>query len=248
MFYAINIYNNSPMMVLMIDNKINQNQETWDKISYSFDSTRRKPWNQCIDFIGNLPKNNIVADVGCGNGRHLIPCAKRCKKAVGIDISKELIRIVLTKTKVLNIDNIDLIHTNAVNLPIKDNVFDAILFIASLHNIKGNINRINSLKEINRVLKNDGETLVSVWSRWQDKFRKDFFKRWFTQLNQNEFGDIDIYWKQHGLNIPRFYHLYSKREFINDLKKANFEIIDLKEVKMHSNKHADNFFAIIKKK
>ena len=236
------------MMIWMIDNKINQNQEIWDKIAYSFDSTRRKPWKQCIDFIDKIPRDSIIADIGCGNGRHLIHCAKRCNKAVGIDISKELIRIIQTKTKVLNIDNIDLIHTDAVNLPIKNNVFDAVLFIASLHNIKGNINRINSLEEIYRILKNDGVVLISVWSRWQDKYRKDFFKRWFTQFNQNEFGDIDIYWKQHGLNIPRFYHLYSKREFIKDLRKANFKIIDLTEEKLNSNRHPDNFFAVIKKK
>jgi ubiquinone/menaquinone biosynthesis C-methylase UbiE len=247
MFYTININNDILMMVWMIDNNINQNEVTWDKIAYSFDSTRRKPWKQCIDFIDTLPEDNIIADVGCGNGRHLFHCAKRCKKAIGIDISKELIRIVQTKIKVMNLDNIDLIHTDAINLPIKDNVFNAVLYIASLHNIKGNNNRINSLKEIYRILKNDGKALVSVWSRWQDNFRKEFFKRWFTQFKQNKFGDIDIYWKKHGLYIPRFYHLYSKREFIKDLKKANFEIIEFKEEKLRSNRHPDNFFAVTKK-
>ena len=101
--------------------------------------------------------------------------------------------------------------------------------------------------EIHRVLRQDGKALVSVWSRWQDKFRKDFFKKWFTQFNQNEFGDVDIYWRQHGLNIPRFYHLYSKKEFINELNLANFKIMDFKEVKLHSKNHPDNFFALIKK-
>ena len=234
------------MMFKMI-NDINQNQETWDKIAFSFDSTRKKPWLQCMDFINNLSKNDIVADVGCGNGRHLIPCAKKCKKAIGIDLSRELIKIVKKKINEHRIDNIELLHANAINLPLKDNSLTSILYIASLHNIKGKINRKKSLMEINRVLKKDGKALVSVWSRWQDKFRKDFFKRWFTEFNQNEFGDVDIYWRQHGLNIPRFYHLYSKSELINELNKANFEIIDLKEVKLHSKRYPDNFFALIKK-
>ncbi len=232
----------------MNNSNLIQTEKTWDAIAESFDITRRKPWIQCIKFIDNLPKNTFIVDIGCGNGRHLIPCANRCKKVIGIDISKKLIKIVKKRYIDLKLDNVDLIHSDAVNLPIKNNCIDAILYIASLHNIKGNINRINSLKEINRVLKKDGKALVSVWSRWQDKFRKDFFKKWFNQFNQNEFGDIDIYWKQHGLNIPRFYHLYSKREFINDLNKANFNILNLEEVKLHSKKHPDNFFALIKKK
>ena len=225
-----------------------QTEKTWDAIAESFDITRRKPWIQCIKFIDKLTKNSIVADIGCGNGRHLIPCANRCKKVIGIDLSKELLKIVKRKSTDLKLDNIELIHSDAVHLPLKNNVFDAILYIASLHNIKGNNNRVNSLKELYRVLKKNGKALISVWSRWQDKFRKDFFKKWFTEFNQNEFGDIDIYWKQHGLNIPRFYHLYSKQEFINDLKKANFQILDLQEVKLRSKKHPDNFFALIEKK
>lgn len=248
MFYANNIYNNLLILVLMNIEKININQEIWDKIAFSFDITRRKPWNQCINFINSLSKDSIVADIGCGNGRHLIPCAKKCKKAIGIDISKELVRIIKTKNKLLNLKNIELVHSDAINLPIKDNSFDAIIFIASLHNIKDKINRIKSLNELNRVLKNDKKALISVWSRWQDKFRKDFLKKWFTEFNKNEFGDIDIYWKQHGLNIPRFYHLYSKREFIKDLKKADFNIIRFEEVKLHSKNHPDNFFAEVKKK
>lgn len=232
----------------MDESNLIQTEKTWDTIAESFDITRRNPWTQCIEFINKLPKNSIIADIGCGNGRHLIPCANRCKKVIGIDLSKELLKIVKRKSIELKLDNIELIHSDAVHLPLKNNVFDAVLFIASLHNIKGNIKRINSLKEINRVLKKDGKALISVWSRWQDKFRKDFFKKWFTEFNQSEFGDIDIYWKQHGLNIPRFYHLYSKQEFISDLKNAEFNILSLDEFKIHSKKHPDNFFALIKRK
>lgn len=67
-------------------------------------------------------------------------------------------------------------------------------------------------------------------------------------MGQAEFGDINIYWRQHGLDIPRFYHLYSKREFLSDLRKADLEIIDIQDVKMYSEKHPDNYFAVVKKK
>ena len=231
----------------MEKSKIFENQEVWDKIAFSFDKTRKKPWAQCLDFIDKLKNDYIVADIGSGNGRHTIPCAIKCNKVFAIDISKNLLKIVKQKAHESNLSNIYLIQSDAIKLPIKNISCDAVLFIASLHNIKCKINRISSLNEIHRILKKEGIALISVWSRWQDKFRKEFFKKIFTQINKNEFGDIDIYWNQHGLNIPRFYHLYSKREFISELKKANFKILDFKEVKLKSKKHPDNFFAFVKK-
>ena len=232
--------------MFLSENNNKSTEETWNLIAQSFDKTRGKPWEQCIDFINTLQKTNIIADIGCGNGRHLIPVANHCKKAIGIDISKELLKI--TQTKIINnkLKNISLIHSNAINLPVKNNTIDSILFIASLHNIKGKQNRIQSLKEIKRILKKDGKALISVWSRWQDKYRVQFFKKWFKQKDDYEFGDIDIYWRQHGLNIPRFYHLYSKREFISDLEKAGLDVVEIQSVKLHSNKYADNFFAVVK--
>ena len=228
---------------------INYNPEkTWDIIAKSFDITRKKPWKQCIDFIEEFSKNDYFADIGCGNGRHLIPSANHFKKVIGLDLSKELLKIVNKKILREKIKNTTLLHSNVLNIPIKSSTIDSILYIATLHNIKGRNKRIQSLKEINRILKSNGKALVSVWSREQEKFRKQFFKKWFTQFGENEFGDINIYWRQHGLNIPRFYHLYSKREFQRDINQAGLEILELKGVKIHSKKHLDNYFAMVKKK
>jgi len=231
----------------MPENIIKTNEETWDAIAESFDTTRHKPWETCLDFIKTLRKTDTVADIGCGNGRHLTLCAKQCKNAVGLDISRKLLYIVKNKILENNLENTILLHSNAVNIPIKDDSVDAVIFIAALHNIKGRDNRVQALKEIRRIMKEDGKALISVWSRWQDKYRKQFFKKWFTKIGKSEFGDIDIYWRQHGLDIPRFYHLYSKKEFLKDLKEAGFKILEIQDVNIHSKKNADNYFATVKK-
>ncbi|UCD13022.1 MAG: class I SAM-dependent methyltransferase [Thermoplasmatales archaeon] len=227
----------------MVNNQIKKAEETWDAIAESFDVTRRKPWPQCIDFINELPKSHTVADIGCGNGRHLLPCAERCKNVIGLDISQNLLNIAKNKIKSLN--NVALIHANMVEIPLKDGTMDSILCIASLHNIKGRDERIRSLKEVHRILKNGGRALISVWSRWQDKYKMHYLKKLF--LNEEEFGDIEIYWRQHNLNIPRFYHLYSKREFVRDLNQVRLEIEKIQSVKLHSTLSADNYFAVVRK-
>ena len=222
-------------------------EETWNAIAQSFDATRRKPWEQCVKFISNLPKKSAVIDLGCGNGRHLIPCAERCKKTVGMDISKNLLNIVKKKIKEKKLNNVLLLHSNLTNLPLKDDSVDAVLFIASLHNIKSQEQRVKSLNEVRRILRKDGAALISVWSRWQDRFRMYFLKEWLKKRKASEFGDIELLWRQHGLNVPRFYHLYGKNEFLQDLKAAGLKIVDFKAVKLKSKRHADNFFVMVKK-
>ena len=128
-------------------------EDTWNAIAKSFDSTRRKPWKECIDFINTLPKTSIVADIGSGNGRHLIPCAKHCKKIIGLDVSKELLEIVKKKVYKNKLKNVRLIHSDAVNIPLRTYSLDAVLYIATLHNISERYRRIKSLKEINCYLR-----------------------------------------------------------------------------------------------
>ena len=231
-----------------------ETEETWDTIAESFDVTRRKPWQICLDFIDRLDSNSIVADLGCGNGRHLLPCAERFKRVVGVDISRNLLKITLGKVRSKGFENVLLLQSDLAELPIKDNSFDGALFIASLHNIRGRNRRINSLKELRRVLKKNGIALVSVWSRWQDRFANRFLVdlflfpfRYIRSHGKYEFGDIEIFWRQHNLNVKRFYHLYSKRELLKDVKKAGLRIIEIKDVKLKSKKRPDNFFVIVRK-
>ncbi len=233
-------------LLFMWSDSIASVEETWDTIATSFDNTRRTPWPICLKFIGELPKKTMLVDIGCGNGRHLLPAAQHCQTGIGVDLSSQLLLIVYQKLNKEHVTNVTLVHASATYLPFKDATIDAVLYIAALHNIEGCDNRIKSLKEVKRVLKSGGTALISVWSRWQDTYRTQFFKRWFTKQGIHEFGDIDIYWRQHGLNIPRFYHLYSKREFERDLCQAGLTIIDMQELKLRSKKHSDNYFATVK--
>jgi alkylated DNA repair protein alkB family protein 8 len=221
-------------------------EKTWDSIAKSFDKTRRKPWQECLDFIQSIPTESVVADIACGNGRHLLYCAKKCKKVIGLDISSKMLEIAKEKTIKEDIKNVNFIHSTAEDISLDDCSVDAVLYIAALHNIPGKENRIKSLKEIRRILKKDGKALISVWSRYTDKFRKSFQNKNLSN-KKTEFGDKHIYWRQDGLDVPRFYHLYGKKEFVSDLEEAGFKIIKVKGVKIKSEKYNDNYFAIVTK-
>jgi tRNA (uracil-5-)-methyltransferase TRM9 len=221
-------------------------QETWDTIAESFDKTRQKPWHYCLDFINSIPPSAMVADLGCGNGRHLLPCAEKCSSVVGVDISRKLLRIVQKKLHENVLNSASLVHSDVTALPFKQNYFDRVLFIASLHNIQGQNHRQAALTEVLRILKPEGIALVSVWSRWQDRYYKHFLKQFIVR--KREFGDTDIYWRQQNLNVPRFYHLYGKHEFRQELLHAGFQIERIDSLKLHSKRFPDNYFAVVRKK
>ncbi|MCD6572887.1 MAG: class I SAM-dependent methyltransferase [Thermoplasmata archaeon] len=207
----------------------------WEKIAESFDETRRYAWKECIDFIENAEGMGI--DIGCGNGRHLKLMENR-GMAAGIDIAFNMLLIAKKKSNAL------LVQADAIHLPFPSHIFDYALFIAALHNIKGRENRIKALKEMNRVLKKNGTAIISVWSKWQDRWRRHFMLQ--ALYKWREFGDIYIPWKR-GEHVERFYHLYGMRELKKDVKKAGFEIIKAWSVKKVSKKHADNHFIIVRK-
>jgi ubiquinone/menaquinone biosynthesis C-methylase UbiE len=224
---------------------LSEAQRTWDAIAESFDVTRRTPWKQCLAYITALQPTDIVVDCGCGNGRHLFPAAAHCSRAFGVDVSNKLLAIVQRRIAERNIRNITLVHGDLTHLPFKENSVDAVLCIASLHNIRGRESRHTAVREMHRILKPQGTALVSVWSRWQDRYRSYFTKQLFVR--SSELGDIDIPWRQHHLNIPRFYHLYSRNEFVRELCDEGFAVEHVEEARLRSRRFPDNYFALVRK-
>jgi len=185
-------------------------------------------------------RNGIAIDIACGNGRHTIPMSSRAR-AVGIDFSAEMIKIARENSG----GNASFVVGDASALPFKSNTFDFALFIAALHNIRGRGRRVKALEEMGRILKDGGEGLVSVWSRWQDRWRIHFLKEALA-LRIKNFGDISIPWKR-GVEAMRFYHLYSMRELKRDARKAGLEVVKAWSVRKTSRKYADNHFIIVRK-
>ena len=226
-----------------------KNDNVWDDIAESFAKTRKKPWTECLDFIRQQPNTTIMLDLACGNGRHLLPASKHSHIVIGGDKSQKLLDIAQQNTK--KIGNISLIRLDATCLPLKKEKFNAILFIASLHNISGKHNRLKALKEIRRVLKPRGNVLITVWARWQPKWRGYFIKQIIKSLiyfrQKNEYGDILIPWKQDNRTLYRFYHLYSKKELANDIKKAGFKIEKIRSIRISTKRHHDNHLILAKK-
>jgi SAM-dependent methyltransferase len=108
-------------------------------------------------------------DVGCGRGLLLIACAKRAPRgtAVGVDLWRSQDQsgnnpdATWANARAEGIaDRIDLKNGDARRLPFPDESFDLVVSSLALHNIGDPEGRAQAVREIARVLKRGGQTLL----------------------------------------------------------------------------------------
>ncbi len=216
--------------------------ETFDKIAPHFDITRYKPWPESKRFISTLPIKSMVLDLGCGNGRNSIYLAKEGMRVIGIDFSRGLIKIAKNKMEWKEVlDRVNLIHGDIASLPLKNDIVDAVLYIATLHHLPTSKERLQSLKEVARCLKSKGRALVSAWAQEQEKFNDELKVSKDKKEDGFEYGDIFLPWKmKDGRVFQRYYHLFSKDEFQDMIEKSGLE-----EVRIFFS--SDNHYAELRK-
>jgi len=127
-------------------------------------------WNKAkrlIDIHG------LVLDIGCGTG--LI--TKRIPKVIGIDISYKMLKKCSKDLRLIN--------ANAEKLPFLDNVFDTIISFTVLQDVK-DIKK--AVSEIRRVLKKDGNILITVLNKNKIKKIRELLKKEFKNLKEENIG------------------------------------------------------------
>uniref|UniRef100_A0A0K8UMG1 Putative methyltransferase KIAA1456 n=1 Tax=Bactrocera latifrons TaxID=174628 RepID=A0A0K8UMG1_BACLA len=107
-------------------------------------------------FLNNLDPGAVVCDVGCGNGRYLAH-GNRSICTVGVDRCYRLSKVAREKGgEVIMCDNLE--------LPFRDNSFDAVLSLAVVHHFATTERRVNALRELARVLRIGGRVIITVWA------------------------------------------------------------------------------------
>lgn len=220
--------------------QINRIKTDYNKISAQFASTRHYQWPEMTIFAKYITDGWNVLDLGCGNGRLINSLKDKKAGYLGIDSSKELIKIArmnfpTNKFEIMSMEN----------LKLEDNSFDGAFTIASVHHLPTKNLRIKALTEANRVLKNNGYLFITVWNLWQPKYRKYIWKNIFNMVfkgSKTHFGDTFIPWKDSSQNVlaERYYFAYTLDGLKKDLKSSGFEIVEIARSKW-------NIYAICKK-
>jgi len=141
-----------------------------------------------------------ILDLGCGSGRHLVYLAKRGFNVYGFDQSQKGISICKTWLEKEGLHSIIKKGNMFDRLPFKDDYFDAVLSIETLHHGKStDIKKL--IQEIERVLKNKGLIFIGVpKTRHQAKKYRKIAEHTYVPLDSIEKG------------LPHYY--FSKKSII----------------------------------
>lgn len=84
-----------------------------------FYPTTRRKMKKMMEYAA-LRKNDVAYDLGCGDGRLVIAAARKCKKAVGIEIDPLRFFISFLKVKMLGLKNAKIVFGDLFKQNIKD--------------------------------------------------------------------------------------------------------------------------------
>ena len=113
-------------------------------------------YKKVISKLNPAPQDHIL-DIGCGSGLFLRMAGTKGATATGIDVSPELLEIARQRNPVSALLNLDM-----EDVFFDDKSFD---FITGFNSLQYAEDITNVLKEIKRMLKDDGKLVIGVWGQ-----------------------------------------------------------------------------------
>jgi ubiquinone/menaquinone biosynthesis C-methylase UbiE len=154
-------------------------------------------------------KNDLICDLGCGDGTLSVTFIRKVKSIVGVDFSKK--RLKRAKEKGLTTVNADVQST-----PFKDKSFDKIICSEVIEHV---LNPEDLIREISRLLKNEGVAVVSI--PLDEKIKKTILD---LPMEDIEKLDFDIIKNKHLIEHCHI-NSFSEKQIKTVFEKNGFEII-----------------------
>ena len=155
-------------------------------------------------YVPYLSPTDRVLDVGTSNAAHLMQAARRCRSIVGVDYDEIQLKIAEHELRARGLSNARVFAWDiTTRLPFEDRSFDTIFFLDVIEHL---VPRVAVLREIYRLLTDDGQLLVSgpnSESRWRHTLRR---------AGLFAYSDPD-----HKIE-------YTKDEFVAELRAGGFEV------------------------
>jgi len=202
---------------------LKKTKEDYNLIAETFSQTRYSIWPELTFFRKYVKERERILDLGCGNGRLFELFKNRNVEYFGVDNVEKLIEIARKKYP-----EAKFLVGDALNLPFPDNYFDKVFSIAVFHHIPSGEFRLQFLKEVRRVLKQEGFLILTIWGLWRRATSLKLLTKFtiFKIFGKSglDFKDIFIPWQK---TIDRYLHCFTKKELKNITKRAGFKIKEM---------------------
>lgn len=172
-----------------------------------------------------LKPNLTIVDIGSGGGFPLLELAERVGESCqffGIDTWKNANKRAEEKIRSYNISNVKIIEASAENMPFDDSSIDLIISNLGINNFD---NPEKVFEECNRVLKTEGNLVITTNMNGHWKEFYDVFEKTLEETNQQQLIEkLNIHQEKRG-NIESITKLFTDRGFkISKCYEETFEM------------------------
>ncbi|WMW26291.1 class I SAM-dependent methyltransferase [Methanolobus sediminis] len=170
---------------------------------------------------GLISSSSLVLDLGCGNGRFLLPLSRKYN-TIGTDVSATAVRRAreyLSKSNVGSDKRAECLASSITSIPFSDNSFDAILCLGVLQHLLED-ERKQAISEIKRVMKSGAIFVLEVFGTEDMRYGGESVEK-------------DTFIRKNGI----IYHYFTRDELESLLE--GFEILEMKDLVSEKKYHGE---------
>ncbi len=137
-----------------------------------------------------LVKGKVVLDIACGEGYGAALMAKEAKNVIGVDISDECINSASIKYSSKEYPNILFKKGDVEKIPVESGTVDIVVSFETIEHVSADVQKI-FLKEVKRVLKDDGIFIISTPDKdnYSDRYHHENHFH-VHELNRTQFSEL----------------------------------------------------------
>lgn len=145
-----------------------------------------------------LPRELILADVGCGTGTLTFELARFAGRVIGVDLSLQMLRRAREAAREKRLPNVDFRHGDALQLPLPSRSVDAAFCVMVLHFLD---QPERAVAELSRITKPGGSVIVvDLVEHKQQWMREQMAHRWLGF----DRGSVESWFRDAGAELTDY--------------------------------------------
>ena len=206
------------------------NREFYNRFGDQFSATRQRLQPGVRKILETIQADVSVLDLGCGNGNFLRELSVRGHKAalLGVDFSLPLLRDAESAPGVefreVNLDQLSVVSGQLA----VEGGWDVITMFATLHHIPSTEIRLDILRTVRKLIKDDGKFILSNWQFLNSEKLRSRIQPWGrVSINESDLdeGDYLLDWRSGGEGL-RYAHQFSVEELLGLAEQAEMRMTD----------------------
>lgn len=159
--------------------RLHRSQSYFESVAGDWERIRKSYFDDRVTSLAIeklLPRNLVLADIGCGTGSLSFELARFAKKVIGIDLSQEMLRRARNLAKERQLLNVEFRQGDALKLRLKSQSVDATFCVMVLHFLP---DPQTAVAELCRITRAGGTVvLVDLVRHKQEWMREQMAHRW----------------------------------------------------------------------